>query len=1122
MKDELGLAGKLARAFIDSRLTPLVIAASILLGLGAVILLPREEEPQIIVPMIDVFVQMPGASAKEVEERVSKPMEKLLWEVPGVEYIYSTSSPGYAMAVVRFYVGQNEEASIVRLNQKMSANFDLIPPGASPPIVKPRSIDDVPILALTLSSNAYDHFMLRRIVAQIHDQIKEVPDVSEVKIIGGQRRQIRVTLDEARMAAYNVAPVAIVPLLQQANRQLQSGSFAAGNREFLVETGGFIHSAEEIGSVVIGVTNDKPVYLRDVSHVEDGAEEPADYVLYGTGPAFQDEQQATSLTAQTALPAVTISIAKRKGTNAITVADQVIEKVEKLKGSLIPNDVHVAVTRNYGETAGEKSNELLLHMMIAIFSVSVLIWLALGLRESGIVATAIPVTLALTLAVFYFYGYTLNRITLFALIFSIGILVDDAIVVVENMARHYALPENHGRPRIEIAVEAVAEVGNPTILATFAVIAAILPMAFVSGLMGPYMRPIPVGASAAMIFSLLVAFIVTPWASLRLLKRHRKHESESKEGWTTRIYRRFMGRLIHEARWRYGFLALVAFLLLVSFSLVALKFVRVKMLPFDNKSEFQVIVDMPEGSTLEQTAAVTREISDYVRTVPEVTDYQMYIGTASPYNFNGLVRHYFLRRGATVADIQVNLVPKGQRKAQSHEIAKRVRPAIQQIALKYEARVKVSEVPPGPPVLQTLVAEVYGPDYQRQIEVARQIRDIFDRTNGVVDVDSYIEDEQTKYQFVIDKEKAALNGVSAEQAATTLSIAIAGLNVGLAHQPAEKEDVPIVLRLPLAARSSVDDLKRIKVVGYGGNLVALGELVRVDELKSEQSIYHKNLMPVVYVTGDVAGAEESPVYAILKLNQAIDQLKLPEGYGLERYVASQPFSSEKLAMKWDGEWHITYEVFRDLGLAFAAVLVLIYILVVGWFQSFKTPFTIMAAIPFSLVGILPGHALMGAFFTATSMIGFIAGAGIVVRNSIILVDFIELRLKQGMTLADAVVDAGAVRFRPMMLTAAAVIVGSAVILFDPIFQGLAISLMAGEVASLFLSRMTVPVLFYLSERKKHDGPPAEAPAVEELPLNVTEVAEVDTGVEANKGSIADITVVEPPAPAEEVAVASER
>ena len=1110
MKDELGLAGKLARAFIDSRLTPLIIAASILLGLGAVMLLPREEEPQIIVPMIDVFVQMPGASAKEVEERVSKPMEKLLWEVPGVEYIYSTSSPGHAMAVVRFYVGQNEEASIVRLNQKMSANFDLIPPGASLPIVKPRSIDDVPILALTLSSNAYDHFMLRRVAAQIHDQIKEVADVSEVKLIGGQRRQIRVTLDEARMAAYNVAPGMIVPLLEQANRQLQSGSFTAGNREFLVETGGFIHSAEEVGNVVIGVTGEKAVYLRDVSNIEDGAEEPADYVLYGTGPAYQQHADANSPATQTALPAVTISIAKRKGTNAITVAEHVIEKVEKLKGSLIPTDVNVAVTRNYGETASEKSNELLLHMMIAIFSVSVLIWFALGLRESGIVATAIPVTLALTLAVFYFYGYTLNRITLFALIFSIGILVDDAIVVVENMARHYALPENKGRPRIEIAIEAVAEVGNPTILATFAVIAAILPMAFVSGLMGPYMRPIPVGASAAMIFSLLVAFIVTPWASLRLLKRHDTHESKTKEGWTTRIYRRFMGRLIHETRWRYSFLALVALLLLLSFSLVALKFVRVKMLPFDNKSEFQVIVDMPEGSTLEQTAAVTREISEYVRTVPEVTDYQMYVGTASPYNFNGLVRHYFLRRGPNVADIQVNLVPKGARKAQSHEIAKRVRPAIQQIAVKHEARVKVSEVPPGPPVLQTLVAEVYGPDYQRQIEVARQIRDIFDRTDGVVDVDSYIEDEQTKYQFEIDKEKAALNGVSTEQAAATLSIAIAGLNVGLAHQPAEKEDVPIVLRLPVAARSSIDDLKRIKVIGQRGNLVALGELVRVEQLKSEQSIYHKNLMPVVYVTADVAGAEESPVYAILKLNEAIDQLKLPEGYGLERYVASQPFSSDKLAMKWDGEWHITYEVFRDLGLAFAAVLILIYILVVGWFQSFKTPFTIMAAIPFSLVGILPGHALMGAFFTATSMIGFIAGAGIVVRNSIILVDFIELRLRQGMNLADAVVDAGAVRFRPMMLTAAAVIVGSTVILFDPIFQGLAISLMAGEVASLFLSRMTVPVLFYLSERKKHEPPPIEPPVVAELSSDATEIPEAETVAEDSNGRPADVTLAESP------------
>ncbi|MGH9832375.1 MAG: efflux RND transporter permease subunit, partial [Blastocatellia bacterium] len=777
--------------------------------------------------------------------------------------------------------------------------------------------------------------------------------------------------------------------------------------------------------------------------------------------------------AASAQPAVTISVAKRKGTNAIEIADKVLEKVERLKGALIPSEVTVTTTRNYGETASEKSNELLLHMMIAILSVAALIWLTLGLRESGIVAIAIPVTLALTLAVFYFYGYTLNRITLFALIFSIGILVDDAIVVVENIARHYRLPENRGRPLGEIAIEAVDEVGNPTILATFAVVAAILPMAFVGGLMGPYMKPIPVGATAAMLFSLLVAFIVTPWASLRLIKKSHGREGgheEGEEGRLTRLYRRVMGKLIRAPKWRYGFLLGVVLLLLASMALVGLKLVRVKMLPFDNKSEFQVIVDMPEGAPLEQTAAVTREIGDYIRTVPEVTDYQMYVGTASPYNFNGLVRHYFLRRGPNVADIQVNLVGKGERDAQSHDIAKRVRPQIQEIAKRYSARVKVAEVPPGPPVLQTLVAEIYGPDYQRQIEIARQIRDIFDRTPDVVDVDSYVEDDQPKYRFVVDKEKAALNGVSAEQVASTLRIAVGGTNAGLLHQPQEKEDVPIALRLARAERSSVDDLKQIKVMGQRGNLVPLGELVRVEEQVADKSIYHKNLMPVTYVTGDVAGSEESPVYAILKLNEAIEELKLPEGYSLERYVASQPFLADKYAMKWDGEWHITYEVFRDLGVAFAAVLVLIYILVVGWFQSFKTPLAIMAAIPFSLVGILPAHGLMGAFFTATSMIGFIAGAGIVVRNSIILVDFVELRLKQGMPLAEAVIDAGAVRFRPMMLTAAAVVGGAFIILFDPIFQGLAISLMAGEVASLLLSRMTVPILYYLSERRKHAPP----------------------------------------------------
>jgi multidrug efflux pump subunit AcrB len=1054
-----GVAGRLAHAFIDSRLTPLFIIASILMGLGAVLLLPREEEPQIIVPMIDVFVQMPGASAREVEERVTGPMEKLIWEIPGVEYIYSTSSPGMAMAVVRFRVGENEENSIVRLNQKMSANLDLIPPGASLPLIKPRSIDDVPILALTLSSSTYDHFTLRRIAAQLHDELKQVPNVSEVRIIGGQRRQVRVALDETRMAAYGIAPAGLIPRLEQSNTQLRSGSFSSDNREQLVETSGFFTSAEEIGDAVVGVFNDRPVYLRDVASIEDAAEEPANYVLYGNGPASGSSFTGLS-------PAVTISVAKRKGTNAIEIADAVIEKVGSQKGILIPAGVDVAITRNYGETAAEKSNELLLHMMIAILSVSVLIWLALGRREAGIVALAIPVTLALTLAVFYLYGYTLNRVTLFALIFSIGILVDDAIVVVENIVRHYRLPENAGRPIHEVAVEAVDEVGNPTILATFAVIAAIIPMAFVRGLMGPYMKPIPVGASAAMLFSLLVAFVVTPWASVRLLSVERA-SSHAAESWTTRVYRRFMGSLLHRRSLRYGFLAGVVVLLIGALSLVAFRFVRVKMLPFDNKSEFQVIIDMPEGSTLEESAAVSREIGEYIRTVPEVKDYQLYVGTASPYNFNGLVRHYFLREGPNVADIQVNLLPKGKRTAQSHEIARRVRPRIREIASLYAARVKVAEVPPGPPVLQTLVAEVYGPDYDRQIDVARRIRDIFDKTDGVVDVDWYVEDEQPQHNFIVDKEKAALNGISPEQVSSTLRLVLGGMSAGLLHRAEEKEDVPIVLRLPLAERSTIDDLRQIRLAGSQGRMVPLSEVTRVETRASERSIYHKNLMRVVYVTADVAGREESPVYAVLKLNEAIDQLALPEGYKLERYVASQPSATDRLSMKWDGEWHISYEVFRDLGLAFAAVLVLIYILVTGWFQSFVIPLTIMSAIPFSLVGILPAHGAMGAFFTATSMIGFIAGAGIVVRNSIILVDFIQLRLAQGMPLDQAVIDAGAVRFRPMMLTAAAVIVGAGVILFDPIFQGLAISLMAGEVASLLLSRMTVPILFYITSARKN-------------------------------------------------------
>jgi multidrug efflux pump subunit AcrB len=1124
----LGIAGRIAAAFIDSKLTPLIIIAAVLLGAAAIFLLPREEEPQIKVPMVDVMVAMPGSSAKEVEERATRPMEKLLWELPGVEYIYSTSRDSESLLIVRFKVGEDPQASLVKLTEKLRSNFDRIPPGVGAPLVKPKSIDDVPILGLTFHSARYDHLTLRRLAAQVEEAVKQVPLVAETTLIGGARKTVRVILDPVRLASRSLSPAGIIPMLQQANRQFRAGGLTTANREVLVETGAFLKSTAEVGNVVVGVFGARPVYLREVADVVDGSEEPSQYVLFGAASQKGDGPPARLLS-QTEEPAVTLSIAKRPGANAIGVADEVLRKVELLKGTLIPAEVTVDVTRNYGETAAEKSNELLLHMGIAIFSVALLIWLTLGWRESGIVAVAIPATLALTLLVFYLHGFTLNRITLFALIFSIGILVDDAIVVVENIVRHFHLPANQGRDWSAIAVEAVNEVGNPTILATFAVIAAVLPMAFVGGLMGPYMRPIPIGASAAMFWSLLIAFIVTPWASIRILRWGRKygergergerrrpagsvrhpaeHSSSSSssssppssspteasstsaapvsahpEDFFTKLYRRAMGPLIHHRGWQWAFLAGITCLLLASFATVGLGWVKVKMLPFDNKSEFQVILNMPEGASLEQTTAVAREMAAAIRDEPEVTNWQIYAGVASPFNFSGLVRHYFMRRGANVADIQVNLVPKHARKAQSHDIAKRVRPRLAAIAARYEARIAVAEVPPGPPVLQTLVAEIYGPDEKSRLQLADKVKAIFKQTPGVVDVDWYHEADQQKDRFVIDKEKAALHGISAATISQTLKIAVAGETVDLLHQPAEKEDVEIRLEIPRSSKTTTDELLALRVRSGDANalpepgaaaapLVPLRELVTIERGTVEKSLYHKNLMPVTYVIGDVAGVVESPVYAILKMNEALRKLDTREfggsGATLQIHNASMPFSDAQPSLKWDGEWHITIEVFRDLGSAFAACLILIYVLMVGWFRSFITPAIVMIAIPFSLVGILPAHGLMGAFFSATSMIGFMAGGGIVVRNSIILVDFIELRLREGMALSEAVIDAGAVRFRPMLLTAMAVIVGAAVILADPIFQGLAIALMAGEVASLFISRMAVPVLYYRFNHRRH-------------------------------------------------------
>ncbi|MBJ6751797.1 efflux RND transporter permease subunit [Geomonas anaerohicana] len=1062
--NNLGFAGRIARAFIDSKLTPLIVAASLLIGLYSVIATPREEEPQIVVPMVDIYLPMPGSSPKEVEERVVTTFEKKIWEINGVEYIYSASRQGMGIITVRFLVGESMEDSLVKLYNKVMSNRNLLPPGAGEPLVVSKSIDDVPILSLTLWSDRYDHNALRRVARELCDDLQKVDNVAHSEIKGGLSRELKVQLDPARLASYGLTPLAVMGALEKGNVSQRAGTFALGNREYSLEAGGFISDPADASRLVVSVKDGRPVYLSDVATVTDGVQEPKDFVFFGLGPAAAHKDLKGGAADY---PAVTIAIAKRKGANATWVAEDLLKRVEFQKGKLIPSEMQVTVTRNYGETAKDKNNELLFHMFLAAISVTILIAVFMGWRAGAVAAIAIPVTLALTMFIFNRIGYTLNRITLFALIFSIGILVDDAIVVVENIHRYFTTTTF--KP-LEAAVRAVDEIGNPTMLATLAVIASILPMGFVGGLMGPYMRPIPVGASMAMVFSLLIALIVTPYFAYRFMKgeSHYGTEAAPEETWMTRFYRRMMGRLLHDTKVRHGFLAMVVVLLLLSCSLIYFKAVTVKMLPFDNKSELQLIVDAPEGTTLEENARMVAELGDALRKVPEVTDFQSYVGTSSPFNFNGLVRHYYLRQGPSVAEVQVNLESKDERSSQSHDIAKRIRPTLKGITDRYGARLKVAEIPPGPPVLSTLVAEVYGPDQQSRVDIARKIRDIFRNTQGVVDVDWYQEDDQPTLRFQVDREKAALSGVDAAQVVQTLKLAVGGTDVGLLHVPQEKEPIRINLRLPVGSRSDVSSLSSIYVAGSKGN-VPLSELVRVVRGVEEKSLYRKNMKSVVYVIGDVAGKIEAPVYAILKMHKDIDNIPLPGGYRIEQRAATQPWSEERPGIKWDGEWHITYEVFRDLGAAFAAVMVLIYVLVVAWFRDFTTPLVIMAPIPLTLIGILPGHAIMGAFFTATSMIGFIALAGIIVRNSIILIDFAELRRREGMALDEAIIDAGAVRFRPMLLTAAAVVVGSFVILFDPIFQGLALAMMCGEIASTTLSRITIPILYFMvqSWKEKH-------------------------------------------------------
>jgi len=1059
-------AGSISKAFINSKLTPLLMAFFLIVGLYSAWLTPREEEPQIEVPFIDIFVEYPGAGSEEVERRVSRPLEKLIQNIPGVEYVYSTSSPGQAMVIVRFYVGEELEPSLTRLFNEIEKHMDEMPSGVSMPLIKTRSIDDVPILGLTLWSDHYNDFELRKIGEELLNEIEEVDQVGPTEIIGGRNRVVSVKFDPAQLAAYNLDLLTVSQQIKMANTQAEAGSFDHNDTEYLVQTGNFLKTSEDVENLVVQVQQGSPIYLHQVAEVTDGPEEPASYVEFGFGKGRPDDYHRY----KSEYPAVTLSVGKIKGADAMRVADKILQKMEHLEQELIPEGVDVEITRNYGETASDKVAELLMHLLAAIVAVTVVVSLAMGWRGGLVVFLSVPVTFALTLFVYYLFGYTLNRITLFALVFVTGIVVDDSIIVAENMHRHFKM---RNQPFFQAAINSINEVGNPTILATFTVVAAVLPMAFVSGLMGPYMSPMPIGASLAMIFSLIVALVITPFLAYHLLSAEEAGEpDEAKESFKLedaliyRIYAKFMMPLLQSPKKRWIFISTVIILLLGSVSLFYFKLVAVKMLPFDNKNEFSVIIDMPEGTTMERTAVVADDISAFLRQQPEVVHYQTYVGTASPINFNGLVRHYDLRRDDHMGDIQVNLLSKHDRSEQSHDIARRLRPEIQKIATKHHANVKIVEVPPGPPVQATLVAEIYGPDYQQQVEVARQIRHMFRKNKNIVDTDWTVEDNQAEYHFQVNKEKAMLTGITAVQVVKTIQIGLHGGDVTRLIDKKSFDSVPIRLRLHDKERTSVEDIKKLHVVSNSGLLVPVGDIVDIQKFDQEKSIYRKNQKRVIYVMADVTGRLESPVYAILDISEKLNEIRLPEGYELKEHYTAQPEIQDHFGLKWDGEWHITYQVFRDLGAAFAVVLIVIYMLIIGWFQDFKVPFTMMVAIPLSLVGILLGHWVMGAFFTATSMIGMIALAGIMVRNSILLIDFINLRIADNIPLKQAVIEAGAVRTTPILLTAGTVVIGAVVILLDPIFQGLAISLMGGSIASTALTLLMIPLIYYMTEKGK--------------------------------------------------------
>ena len=1062
MSEHLGISGTIARKFLQSQITPLLALVGFLLGLFAVAITPREEEPQINVTFANVFVPFPGATAVEVEHLVTTPAEQVLSEIEGVKHIYSISRPGMAVLTVEYEVGEDRTQAIVRLYNAVFSNQDWLPPnlGTLTPIIKPKGIDDVPIVAATLWTQDPNKgaLELQQVAHAIEAELKRIPGTREIYTLGGPDRVVHVLLDAQKLAGAGVSLDELRSALTGANQVRDAGALVDANREILVRAGDFLSSAEDVGKLVVAMRNDMPVYLQDLAEIRFGAATPERYVWYGTGPALPLEQQV-----QGEAPAVTIAVGKKPGTNAVSIATQVVQRLDELRGTFIPDGVNVTITRNYGETANDKAQTLIAKLTFATALVVLLVLFALGWREAIIVGLAVIITLAITLFASWAWGFTLNRVSLFALIFSIGILVDDAIVVVENIHRHMQMG---GRSLVDAIPQAVDEVGGPTILATFTVIAALLPMAFVSGLMGPYMSPIPINASIGMLISLAVAFVFTPWLTFKLIKVHAASPDHD-DGVSPRLlsfFQRRVGPFLGGAagaprRRRLALVILV--LILLSLGLAGAKFVVLKMLPFDNKSEFQILVDMPEGTALERTTQVLGELGRYLRQVPEVRDYQAYAGISAPINFNGLVRQYYLRSGAHVGDLQVNLVDKHHRKRKSHEIASAVRVPLQEIGRRFDANVKIVEVPPGPPVFSPLVAEIYGLDYPGQIRVAKALREVFEATPDIVDVDDSVEMPAPQLRVHVDRARASSLGVSQAAIVDAITTALSGSDVTYLHSAGAKYPVPLRLQFPVAERDRLERLFALKLTGQGGRQVALADMVSVEQAEREHAIYHKDMLSMVMVTGDMAGKLDSPLYGMFEMVGTVSDTGLaPAGGWLEQFFVRQPDNPYRYSIKWDGEWQVTYETFRDMGIAYSVGLILIYLLVVAQFRSYLVPLIIMAPIPLTVIGVMPGHALLGAPFTATSMIGMIALAGIIVRNSILLVDFVNQEVQRGIPFEAAVLRSGAVRAKPIILTGLAAMLGALFILDDPIFSGLAIALIFGILVSTVLTLLVIPVMYY--------------------------------------------------------------